>query len=118
VSSTPTSSTRSRGQASIELVALLPLLVVAALVAWQVAVAGHAMWMVSGAARAAARARAVGGDPLRAARAVLPGRLRDSVTVGRTADGGMSVRVGVPRVVGGGTLISVGATAQFAGQGP
>ena len=96
------------GQASVELVALLPVLVVAALAAWQLVVAGHAMWMVAGAARAAARARALGHDELAAARAALPGRLRAGVTVRPTASGGVTVRVGIPAVVGTGRLATIG----------
>ena len=59
-----------RGQAAVELVAVLPL--VAALLAalWQLALIGDASWSAAGAARAAARAEAVGLDPRAAARAV------------------------------------------------
>lgn len=106
------------GQASVELVALLPMLAVAALAAWQLVVAGHAMWMVAGAARAAARARALGGDELAAARAALPGRLRAGVSVRRIGAGGVAVRVGIPAVVGDGRLATIGAAARFAPQGP
>lgn len=113
-----TRATATDGQASVELVALLPLLVVLVLVTWQLAVAGHAMWMVGGAARAAARARALGQDDARAARVVLPGRLRAGVRVSDAADGAVAVRVGVPRVVGGGQLMTVVATARFVPQGP
>jgi len=108
---------RTRGQAGVELVALLPVLAVVATAAWQVVVAGHAMWMVAGAARAAARAHALGQDELRAARAVLPGRLRATVSVRDAAGGGVAVRVGVPSVVGTGTVLTIGASARFAGQG-
>ena len=44
----------------MELVAALPLVLLAALVAWQLALAGHAMWLCAHAARVAARADAVG----------------------------------------------------------
>src|SRR3954469_5636613 len=50
-----------RGQASVELVALLPFVVLAALVVWQLAVAGHALWSAGGAARAGGPAAGVGG---------------------------------------------------------
>jgi len=112
----PTPSARPSGQASIELVALLPLVAVAAVLAWQIALAGHAMWMVAGAARAAARAHALGTDEDAAARAALPGALRRGVRVDDTADGGVAVRLGVPRVVGGGQLLSISARARFAPQ--
>ena len=106
------------GQASVELVALIPFVAVAALLAWQVAVAGHAMWMVAGAARAAARAHALGTDDLRAARAALPGRLRAHVRVATARDGGVAVSVSVPRVVGDGSLLTVSARSRFVPQGP
>jgi len=112
----PPTVPRTAGQASVELVALLPFVVVAAVLAWQVALAGHAMWMVAGAARAAARAHALGADEDDAARAALPGALRRSVRVDDAADGGVAVRIGVPRVVGGGQLLSVSARARFVPQ--
>ena len=56
------------GQASVELVALLPLLAAVALLAWQGVVAGQAIWLSGAAARAAARAFALGDDPTAAAR--------------------------------------------------
>ena len=67
---------REQGQASVELVALLPLLVAGTLALSQLVLAGHAAWAASSAARAAARALAIGGDPALAARRALPGRLR------------------------------------------
>jgi hypothetical protein len=80
------------GQASVELIAVLPLvaLVVAAL--WQGILVGQAAWSSAGAARAAARAQAVGADPLAAARSAVPGPLRGDVHV---ATEGGAVRVGV-----------------------
>ena len=39
-----------------EMVAVVPFLILAALAAWQIALAGHALWLTAGAARAAARA--------------------------------------------------------------
>jgi hypothetical protein len=100
------------GQASIELVALLPLLGVVAMVAWQGVVAGQAWWMASAAAREAARAVAVGGDPVGAARGVLPGALRGGVSVVRDGDG-VRVRLAVPVVVGRGTLGTITARARM-----
>ena len=49
------------GQASVETVALLPLVVVVGALLWQAVVAGQALWLSGAAARAAARAAAVGG---------------------------------------------------------
>ncbi|MGI9097391.1 MAG: hypothetical protein ACR2H2_02665, partial [Solirubrobacteraceae bacterium] len=46
-----------RGQATVELVALLPLIAVLAGVMWQAAVAGQAVWLAGSATRADAPAR-------------------------------------------------------------
>jgi hypothetical protein len=111
------SPTSQRGQASVELVALLPVLLALVTVAWQAALAGQAVWLSGGAARAAARARAVGGDPVAAARAALPPALERLVGVRAARDGGVVVALGVPAVVGGGRLATVHARARFAPQG-
>jgi len=103
---------REDGQAAVELVALLPLLVLLAAGAWQLAVAGHAAWSADAAARAAARADAVGRDAAAAARATLPARLERGLTVER-ADGGVRVALRIPRVPGVPALGSVSATAHF-----
>ena len=44
------------GQASVELVAVIPFVILAALVVWQIVLAGHTLWLTAGAARSAARA--------------------------------------------------------------
>jgi hypothetical protein len=107
-----------RGQATVELVALLPVLVGVGFALWQAAVAGQAMWLAGSAARAAARAQAVGGDPDRAARGVLPARLTDGLRVRPRADGGVAVTIQIPAVVGGGTMAGTTARARFAPQAP
>src|SRR3954453_24189564 len=53
---------RDRGQASVELVAVVPVLLLVTLVVAQLAVAGYALWSAAAAARAGARAGYVGGD--------------------------------------------------------
>jgi hypothetical protein len=106
------------GQASVELVALLPAVALLALLLWQAAVAGEALWLSGSAARAAARANAVGRDPLAAARAVLPGRLRLAVGVRRGSAGVVAVRVGIPSVFGSHELTNVTARARFVPQRP
>ncbi len=103
------------GQASVELVALLPLLVVVAALLWQAAVAGDAVWRAAGAARAAARAAAVGGDPEGRARATLPAALRAGTRVVRRSDG-VRVAVPVPFVLDGRRLGTVTSTAAFPAQ--
>jgi hypothetical protein len=103
------------GQASVELVAVLPLVALVALLLWQAVVAGEAASSVAGAARAAARAQAVGGDPLAAARRAVPGGLRRSLRVTARGDG-VHVRLAVPVVVGGGSLGSFSASAAMPSQ--
>ena len=83
----------------MELVALLPLLVLVALIGWQLAVAAYAWTVASGAARAAARAEEVGAPAAAAALAVLPGRYAQSAKVRTGAGGDVRVRVTVPPVV-------------------
>lgn len=63
---------RERGQSSVELVALLPILAVLLLGLIQASLAGFAAWSVATAARAGARAVAVGKDPRPAVRGAAP----------------------------------------------
>jgi hypothetical protein len=88
------------GQATVELVALLPLLVVVLAGAWQAVLAGQAAWAAGAAARAAARAHAVGTDPTRAARTHLPGSLERGLQVTAGSDGDVEVRVRIPPLPG------------------
>jgi pilus assembly protein CpaE len=84
------------GQASVELVGVLPFVVLAGLVAWQLALLGHALWRVAGAARGAARAEAVGRNADAAARSALPAALERGLRVDRDGRGGVRVRARVP----------------------
>ena len=102
---------RESGQASVELVALLPLLAAVVLGGWQVVVAVQAWGMAGAAARAASRAVAVGADPERAARAALPGQWGRRVHVPPVAAGQVTVRLEVPLVVTGARLADVRVTA-------
>jgi len=70
-----------RGQASVELIAALPALLLAALVALQLLVCGHALTLADGAAEAGALALASGQPAAEAARAALPGWAEKSVDV-------------------------------------
>lgn len=88
------------GQASAEMVAVLPLVVLVAAIVWQLALAGHAAWMSAHAARAAARAEAVGGDGEAAARSALPDSLERGLRVEGAAGGGVRVRVRIPLLGG------------------
>jgi hypothetical protein len=84
-----------RGQASVELVAALPALLLAAFVALQLLAAGYAMTLADGAAEAGALALASGGSAADAARGALPGWAKDDVEV--SVRGGMvTVRLRPP----------------------
>lgn len=106
-----------RGQAAVELIATLPFVALAAAVLWQAVLAGQSASLAGSAARAAARAHAVGSDAQAAARRLLPARLRAGATVHTATDGTVVVRVPVPLVGGSGRLTTVGERAQFAPQG-
>ena len=88
-----------RGQASVELVAVLPFVLLAGLVTWQLMLAGHTLWLCAAAARTAARAEAVGGEAERAARSALPEALERHLKVGAGPGGGVRVSVQVPLVL-------------------
>src|SRR6266508_3211229 len=96
------------GQASVELVASIPLLLVVTLLVAQLAVAGYALWSAGAAARAGARAGYVGGNAKAAARQSLPVPLRRGADV-KDSDG-VRVRVRAPSLVPG--VPSVPVTAR------
>lgn len=100
---------RAAGQASVELVAVLPALAVCLLIAGQAVAAGWALWSAGNAARAGARAEQVGSDGEAAARRALPDRLRDGVEI-RTDDG-VRVRVRIPPIVPGIELPPIAAAS-------
>lgn len=103
------------GQASVELVAALPFVLLLAALLWQCALAGHAAWLAAHAARAGARAEAVDGDVRAAARSALPEALERGLEVERD-DGRVSVRVRVPLLAHGWRLpLTVGASAALEG---
>jgi pilus assembly protein CpaE len=86
------------GQATVEFLGVLPAALLVILAGWQLALAGQALWLSGNAARVAARAQAVGRDPLVAARSALPSYLRRDLVV--RGDGErVSVRVAVPLLV-------------------
>lgn len=84
------------GQASVELVAVLPVVLLIGAVVWQLAITGHAAWMSAHAARAAARAETVGRDGRLAARSALPEALERGMRVDHRARGRVTVKVRVP----------------------
>jgi hypothetical protein len=83
------------GQASVELVAALPALLLAALVSLQLLAAGYALTLADGAAEAGALALASGRSAAAAARAALPGWAKDDVAVS-VRGGEVSVRLRAP----------------------
>lgn len=85
------------GTAAVELIAAIPFLLLALALAAQLALAGQALWSAGVAARAGARAALVGGEAAKAARRALPPPLRRGARI--EADGEVSVRVAVPRLV-------------------
>ena len=99
------------GQASAELVAIVPLLVLAVVAAAQMGAAGWALWSAANAARAGARAEHVGGDGKDVALAALPQPLRETATV--SDEEGLSVRVKAPGLVPGIPRIPVTAAANL-----
>ena len=102
---------RDQGQASVELIAVLPALLLATLVAVQLAVAGYSVWSAGSAARAGARAAAVGGDVTAAARQALPRPLRAGARVER--HDGVEVTVRAPALVPGLAAVPISARANL-----
>jgi len=81
-----------KGQASVELVAVLPFVLLLAAIAWQCALAGHTLVTVAHAARVAARAELVGSGARRAALSVVPKAMERGLEVEHR---GTAVRVAV-----------------------
>jgi hypothetical protein len=97
------------GQASAELIAAIPALLLAFLAVAQLAVVGYSLWAAGIAARAGARAAYVGGDGGRAARASLPDALRGAASI---EDGdGLVVKIRAPSLVPGVPRVPVTARA-------
>jgi len=93
------------------LVAVVPFLLLAVLVAAQIGIAGQALWSAGVAARAGARAALVGRDAAAAARQALPVSLRAGARVGDA--GAISVRVVIPRLLPGMPQLMIGAKTEL-----
>jgi len=109
-----TASSQGKGEegtASVELIAVVPFLALAVLVAAQIALAGQALWSAGVAARAGARAAVVGGDAEKAARRALPTSMRVEAKVEGSDE--VEVRVAVPRLLPALPRVMVGATANL-----
>ena len=102
---------REDGTAAVELIAAVPFLLLAVLVAAQLGLVGQTLWSAGIAARAGARAALVGGKAGVAARRALPPALRRGVEVGE--GDAVSVRVVVPRLLPGMPRVMVGASTDL-----
>lgn len=80
----------------MEAVAVVPAVILAALVGWQLVLVGQTLWLCAGAARAAARADLVGLSPRNAARSALPSSMERGLVVERRDGGGVRVQVRIP----------------------
>ena len=106
----------TRGQASVELVALMPFLALAVAALVQVALLAHASWAASQAAASAARAHAVGSDPVLAARRALPRHLEGGLRVVTRGGGEVRVSLRGPSLVPALRLGAISATGRFEGR--
>ena len=88
-----------RGSVSLELIGSLPVILLAVLVAAQIAIAGAALWSAGVAARAGARAVLTGEAPRSAAEHALPGVLQNGLKVSQ--EDGVKVGVRVPGLLPG-----------------
>lgn len=109
---------RERGQASVELLAVLPALVLCVVVAAHALPSGWALWSAADAARVGARADHVGGEGAEAARDALPSPLRPAAggpSEGRVESGekGVRVEVDVPGLLPGIEASRIGAAARL-----
>ncbi len=84
------------GQAAVEFVAVLPIVLVVIVLGGQALLAGQAVWQARVAARAAARANAFGGDAAAAARDHLPSKLEHGLQVRAGTGGDVRVSIRVP----------------------
>jgi hypothetical protein len=91
------------------MIAVVPCLLLAVLVAAQIGAAGYALWSAGLAARAGARAGLVGRNVEAASRRALPSALRGGAEVSEGSS--VSVRVAIPRLVPGMPREMVGARA-------
>lgn len=102
---------RELGQASVELVAVLPALLLCAAIAIQLAITGYGLWASASAASAGARAAYVGGDSAEAARSALPLALRRRARIDDSH--GVRVSLRVPGLLPGAEPLAVRSRAQL-----
>jgi hypothetical protein len=99
------------GQSAAELVAIVPILIVVTLALAQMAIAGYALWTAGSAARAAARAQEVGGDPSAAARSAVPNWLERRMRVDAGAK--IEVHLAAPALLPGAPAIPISAATNL-----
>ena len=96
----------------------MPLVLLAALVAWQLVLTGQTLWLCAVAARSAARADVVGAGATAAARSALPNSLERGLSVERLDGGRVRVEVRVPLLVPAwGSPVRVAAVSSLGGGG-
>jgi hypothetical protein len=95
----PSRNRGERGQATVELIAAVPALLLVALLALQLLAAGYALTLADGAAEAGALALASGESGAEAARGALPGWAKSDVSV-EVHGGEVSVRLRPPSPFG------------------
>jgi hypothetical protein len=106
---------REHGQASVELLGTVPAILVVGALVWQLVLAGQAAWLCANAARAAARAEAVGRSGQAAARSALPGPLERGLQIERRGGDAVRVSLRVPLLLRGWqSPLTVAATAHLA----
>jgi pilus assembly protein CpaE len=103
------------GQATIDFLGVFPWVLVAALVAWQIALIGWTFVLSSHAARAGARALAVGSPVVSAAESALPGSLKSGTSVHDTTSsdalGTVTVKTKVPLLFPGLGVFAIHSSA-------
>jgi hypothetical protein len=97
-------------------VGTLPFLLLAILVAAQLAVAGASLWSTGLAARAGARASLVGGQANGVARAALPPTLRREARI-VTREGAVAVEVPLPSLLPGLPAVGIGSKTRLGAGG-
>jgi|SRR5436853_2473777 len=105
-----------RGQAAVELLAVLPVALLVALAAWQLVLAGQSVWLAARAAHSAARAQAVGKDPERAARSAIPSPVRRGLRVRAAPDGSVSVGIRFQSALPGHGTLRISSRAGLEGR--
>lgn len=95
------SRVRERGAAALEVVGTLPILILAAMVAFQIGLVGWTAVETGEAAKVGARSSSLGKDPRLAVDNSLPGSLEAIESSGQRTEGGVryTVRVPIPSVV-------------------